>query len=63
MKHFFREKSTPKKDPITGQDMNTGTLEIRTKKPITPSQAERKKSSGKKCPPENRKKNISFFEK
>jgi len=44
VKHFFREKSTPKKDPITGQDMNTGTLEIRTKKPITPSQAEIEKN-------------------
>lgn len=40
VKHFFREKSTPEKDPITGQDMTPGTLEIITKKPITPSSEE-----------------------
>ena len=40
MKHFFREKSTPEKDPITGQDIHTETLEILTKKPLTPTQEE-----------------------
>lgn len=40
VKHFFREKSTPEKDPITGQDMTAWTLEILTKKPITPTQEE-----------------------
>jgi 16S rRNA (cytosine1402-N4)-methyltransferase len=40
VKHFFKEKSTSEKDPITGQDMTPWTLEIITKKPITPSQEE-----------------------
>ncbi len=40
VKHFFREKSTSEKDPITGQDIGTGTLELRTKKPITPTHEE-----------------------
>lgn len=36
VKHFFREKSEATVDPITGQDVTPGTLEIITKKPITP---------------------------
>lgn len=44
VKHFFREKSTPEKDPITGQDTVPGTLEVATKKPITPSEEEIEKN-------------------
>ena len=44
MKHFFREKSLSEKDPITGQDTAPGTLELITKKPITPSEAEIEKN-------------------
>ncbi len=40
VKHFFREKSTPERDPITGQDTTTGILKVLTKKPITPSEEE-----------------------
>ncbi len=40
VKHFFRQKSTPERDPVTGQDTVPGTLEIITKKPITPSEEE-----------------------
>jgi 16S rRNA (cytosine1402-N4)-methyltransferase len=40
VKHFFREKSEAIIDPITGQDVTPGTLEIITKKPITPSDNE-----------------------
>ena len=40
MKHFFREKSEAIIDPITGQDLEPGTLQIANKKPITPSEAE-----------------------
>lgn len=40
VKHFFREKSTPERDSITGQDTTPGILEIVTKKPITPSDRE-----------------------
>lgn len=40
VKHFFREKSTPEKDPVTGQDTTLGTLEVMTKKPITPTEKE-----------------------
>jgi 16S rRNA (cytosine1402-N4)-methyltransferase len=40
VKHFFREKSTPERDPITGQDTTLGILEIVTKKPITPTDKE-----------------------
>ena len=40
VKHFFREKSTPERDPVTGQDTTPGTLEITTKKPITPTDKE-----------------------
>lgn len=36
VKHFFREKSEATIDPITGQDLTPGTLELMTKKPITP---------------------------
>ncbi len=43
-KHFFREKSTPERDPITGQDIVPGTLEVVTKKPITPSEEEIEKN-------------------
>lgn len=40
VKHFFREKSTPERDPITGQDVTPWILEIITKKPITPTDEE-----------------------
>lgn len=40
VKHFFREKSTPERDPITGQDTISGTIEVITKKPITPTDKE-----------------------
>jgi 16S rRNA (cytosine1402-N4)-methyltransferase len=40
VKHFFREKSEAIIDPITGQDLEPGTLQIVNKKPITPSEAE-----------------------
>lgn len=40
VKHFFREKSTPEKDPVTGQDTTPGTLKVMTKKPITPTEKE-----------------------
>lgn len=44
VKHFFREKSTPEKNPITGQDTAPGSLEIVTKKPITPLEIEVEKN-------------------
>jgi 16S rRNA (cytosine1402-N4)-methyltransferase len=40
VKHFFREKSEAIIDPITGQDMTPWTLEVITKKPITPTDSE-----------------------
>lgn len=40
VKHFFREKSAATIDPITGQDIASGVLEVVTKKPITPSPEE-----------------------
>jgi len=40
VKHFFREKSTALKDQITGQDSVPWTLEVLTKKPITPTEEE-----------------------
>ncbi len=40
VKHFLKEKSTPERDPITGQDIHTETLHIINKKPITPSPKE-----------------------
>jgi 16S rRNA (cytosine1402-N4)-methyltransferase len=40
VKHFFREKSEAVIDPITGQDVTPGSLEVLTKKPITPSETE-----------------------
>jgi 16S rRNA (cytosine1402-N4)-methyltransferase len=40
VKHFFREKSEAIIDPITGQDVTPGSLEVLTKKPITPSESE-----------------------
>ena len=40
VKHFFREKSEAIINPITGQDLEPGTLQIVNKKPITPSEAE-----------------------
>ena len=44
LKHFFREKSEAIIDPITGQDATPGTLEILTKKPITPTDKEIEKN-------------------
>lgn len=44
VKHFFREKSEAIIDPLTGQDMIPGTLEIITKKPITPTDEEIQKN-------------------
>ena len=44
VKHFFREKSEAKIDPITGQDIKPGTLEIVNKKPITPTEEEIEKN-------------------
>lgn len=44
VKHFFREKSTAIIDPITWQDKTPGTLEIITKKPITPTDEEIEKN-------------------
>jgi len=44
VKHFFREKSEATIDPITGQDVIPWTLEIITKKPITPSEEEIQKN-------------------
>lgn len=44
VKHFFREKSTPEIDPITGHDLTPGTIEIMTKKPITPAESEIEKN-------------------
>lgn len=44
VKHFFREKSEAIIDPITGQDATPWTLEIMTKKPITPTEAEIEKN-------------------
>ena len=41
VKHFFREKSEATIDPITGHDLTPGSLEILTKKPITPTNEER----------------------
>ena len=40
VKHFFREKSEAIIDPITGQDMTPWTLEVITRKPITPTEDE-----------------------
>jgi 16S rRNA (cytosine1402-N4)-methyltransferase len=40
VKHFFREKSEAIIDPITGQDMTPWTLEVLTRKPITPTESE-----------------------
>lgn len=40
VKHFFREKSEAIIDPITGHDATPGTLEVISKKPITPSETE-----------------------
>lgn len=37
VKHFFREKSASVIDPMTGQDVSPGTLEVTNKKPLTPS--------------------------
>lgn len=45
VKHFLKEKSTPEKDTITGQDIHNETLRIITKKPITPSEEEVQKNS------------------
>ena len=44
VKHFFREKSEANIDSITGQDVTPWTLEILTKKPITPSNEEIQKN-------------------
>lgn len=44
VKHFFKEKSTPERDPITGQDASQPTFENLTKKPITPTEAEIQKN-------------------
>jgi 16S rRNA (cytosine1402-N4)-methyltransferase len=44
VKHFFRDKSTPEIDHITGQDIAPGVLEVLTKKPITPSENEIQKN-------------------
>lgn len=40
VKHFFREKSEAIRDPLTGQDITPGTLEIQNKKPIIPTEQE-----------------------
>jgi 16S rRNA (cytosine1402-N4)-methyltransferase len=44
VKHFFKAKSTPDRDPITGQDIGHPTLDILTKKPITPTEKEIQKN-------------------
>lgn len=44
VKQFFREKTTPEKDPITWQDTSFSTLEIITKKPITVWNTERERN-------------------
>ena len=44
VKHFFREKSQATIDPYTGQDIAPWSLEILTKKPITPTDHEIEKN-------------------
>lgn len=44
VKHFFREKWEAIIDPITGQDATPWTLEVITKKPITPGEIEVEKN-------------------
>ena len=40
VKHFLREKAEPERDPVTGQDIQLGILELLNKKPITPGEKE-----------------------